>query len=63
MARFRIEIATPVQSVDITTARKVHNAGLMHFEYTLPQIATDAEYVQFLMARTVASYAWHFGEG
>lgn len=54
MAKFTVTIVDPSYLSGITAAREAHNADLP--ENGTP-ILTDAEYVQFVMAKAAESYA------
>lgn len=59
MATFIVTITDPAHIAGITAAREAYNAGLAPDEAPL---ATDAEYVEFVMARAAESYARQYGE-
>jgi hypothetical protein len=68
MASFTVTITDPAHLAGITAAREAKNAALNldegqaregHPDY----IATDAAYVQFVMAKAAESYANQYGAG
>lgn len=60
MATFTVTIADPSHLAGLAAAREAYNAALP--EDGVP-VATDAEYVQFVMERAAQSYAAQYGEG
>lgn len=58
MADFTITLTDPTHLAGITSARLAHNAALPD-----DHIPTDAEYVQFVMARAAESYANQYPQG
>jgi hypothetical protein len=58
METYSVTIADPAHVAGITAARETYNAALD--EGGVP-LATNADYVQFVMARAAESYAKQYG--
>lgn len=69
MTDFSVTITDPSQLAGVTAARAEHNANLapvlddsdQPMEPNPNAIATDADYVQFVMQSAAVSYANHYG--
>lgn len=57
MATFTIEITDESQLAGITAAREAYNASLPEDEDAPQPLATDGEYIQFVMDSASQSYA------
>ncbi len=63
---FEIEITDTAHLAGITAAREAYNAALVVIEGEAAEdhpnyVATDADYVQFVLERAAASYANQYG--
>lgn len=58
METFIVTITDPAHIAGITAAREAYNAQRFQDD---PVIATNGDYVQFVMARAVESYAKQYG--
>lgn len=58
MKIFTVTITDPAHIAGITAAREAYNAQSAQDD---PVLATDDDYVQFVMARAVESYAKQYG--
>lgn len=58
MAEFTVTVTDPAHLAGITAAREAYNAALP--EDGAP-LATDAEYIQFVMSKAAESYANQHG--
>ena len=58
MESYSITIADPAHVAGIAAARAAYNAGR---EEGAPELATNEQYVQFVMAKAAESYARQYG--
>ena len=62
MAQYQVVIADPVHDAGITAAREAYNAALpVDQDPPAASLATNAEYVQFVMAHAAEGYANQYG--